>query len=223
MKPSDWRSYSPGGAVLVLWDRVFGTVARFGWTLCAKFLLRLVSATYGKGLCADGRLVVRATSRQSIRLGDRVTFLSRFTSNLVGLTGPSVLQCYRTGRIEIGDGTGCSGVVISSRSQIRIGRNVKIGGNVRIFDHDFHSLDPAARRDSARDAREARTKPVVIGDDVFIGAQAIILKGVTIGDRSIIGAGSVVALKEIPPDSVVAGNPARLLQRGGVRVSPIAP
>ena len=89
---------------------------------------------------------------------------------------------------------------------------MKIGGNVRIYDHDFHAVNYLARRDSQLDMTQCKSAPVVIGDDVFIGANSIILKGVTIGDRSIIGAGSVVSLKEIPPDSLVAGNPARILR-----------
>lgn len=54
--------------------------------------------------------------------------------------------------------------------------------------------------------------PIVIGDDVFIGANVIILKGTKIGERSVIGAGSVVALKDISPDSLVVGNPARVVR-----------
>jgi acetyltransferase-like isoleucine patch superfamily enzyme len=61
------------------------------------------------------------------------------------------------------------------------------------------------------DLAACKTAPVVIGDDILIGANAIIRKGVMIGDRSIIGAGSVVSLKEIPTASLAAGNPARVV------------
>jgi acetyltransferase-like isoleucine patch superfamily enzyme len=54
----------------------------------------------------------------------------------------------------------------------------------------------------------------MIEDDVFVGANAIILKGVHVGARSVIGAGAVVTLREIPPDSVVAGNPAGIVRQG---------
>jgi acetyltransferase-like isoleucine patch superfamily enzyme len=71
-----------------------------------------------------------------------------------------------------------------------LGQNVKIGGNVRIYDHDFHAVNYLARRDPQQDAILCKSLPVVIGDDILIGANAIILKGVTIGDRSVIGAGA---------------------------------
>lgn len=207
MKPAVWQTYSPGGAVLVLWDRAFGQMAVLFWTLWAKLLLRFVGASYGN-LRVDGRLVVRASGRNAIHLGNNVTIRSRFTSNLVGLTGPTVLQCYRTGHITIGDDTGFSAAVFSSRSSIQVGHRVNIGGNVRIFDHDFHARDWQERHAGG----QGTTAPVIIGDDVFIGTNAIILKGVNIGDRSVIGAGSVVTLKNIPPDSLVAGNPACILR-----------
>ena len=87
---------------------------------------------------------------------------------------------------------------------------MKIGGNVRIYDHDFHSLDFQTRR-GAEDQLQIQTRPVEIGDDVFIGANAIILKGVTIGARAVIGAGSVVS-RNIGPDEIWAGNPARMVR-----------
>ena len=91
-----------------------------------------------------------------------------------------------------------------------IGSRTLIGGGTKIYDTDFHSLDHRQRGDYGRET--AVTKPVRIGEDVFIGAHSIILKGVTIGDRSIVGAGSVVT-KAIPADEVWAGNPARCIRR----------
>jgi acetyltransferase-like isoleucine patch superfamily enzyme len=181
------------------------------WRL--KLVLRWLGCAYGRRLLVDGNVIVRVRHPGSITIGNEITICSRFRSNLVGMTGPTVFHCIRDGRICVGDGSGCSSTVFSSRSSIRVGKNVRIGGNARIYDHDFHAVDPLSRRQAATDSAGCKTAPVVIGDDVFIGANAMILKGVTIGDRSIIGAGSVVSIKGIPPDSLVAGNPARVIRR----------
>ncbi len=175
-----------------------------------KLVLRSLGCPYGANLRVDGPLIIRAPRKGAVQLGDNVTFLSRFRANLVGMTNPTVLQCLGDGSIRIGNQSGCSSTVFSCCSSIRLGDHVNIGGNVRIYDHDFHPIDAIARRDAAVSA--IKSEPVVIGDDVFIGTNAIILKGVHIGDRSVIGAGAVVALKEIPPDSLVAGNPARVIR-----------
>jgi acetyltransferase-like isoleucine patch superfamily enzyme len=68
------------------------------------------------------------------------------------------------------------------------------------------------RRVGAQDQVGIKSSPVKIGDDVFIGANALILKGVTIGDRAIVGAGSVVA-RDAPEDEVWAGNPACMVRK----------
>jgi acetyltransferase-like isoleucine patch superfamily enzyme len=139
-----------------------------------------------------------------------VTLLAGHRSNRVGLTNPVLLETLGDGEIEIGDFSGGSAVVISSRAKVMIGKNVKLGGNVRIFDHDFHSLEFSVRKTS-NDWKNIKARPIRIGDDVFIGTNAIILKGVTIGDRAIIGAGSVV-MKDIPADEIWGGNPARRIK-----------
>jgi len=131
----------------------------------------------------------------------------------VGLSGMVLLQTLGEGKIRIGDGTGASAVVMSSRSEITIGRNVCVGGNVRILDHDFHALDHVARRlPMSEQEKSIRREPIQIGDDVFIGTNAIILKGVSIGDRSIVAAGAVVFIGEYPSDSIIAGNPAKVIR-----------
>jgi acetyltransferase-like isoleucine patch superfamily enzyme len=194
--------------LFVLFDILLGYLSTFFWTLHAKLVLLLLGCPHGRHLRVDGHVIIRVARRGAIRLGHNVTINSRTGSNLVGRTNPAILHCLGEGRITFGDNSGCSFAVLSSKSSIRIGENTKIGGNVRIYDHDYHALDYSSRRDARADFTNCKTAPIEIGDDVLIGANAIILKGVTIGDRSIVGAGSVVALKEIPPDSVVVGNPA---------------
>lgn len=112
--------------------------------------------------------------------------------------------------LTIGDNVGISQAALVCHKSITIGDNVKIGGGVCIYDTDFHSLDPVIRR-SSEDLKNRAEKPVVIGNDVFIGAKSIILKGVTIGENSVIGAGSVVT-KSVPANQIWAGNPAKFIR-----------
>jgi len=165
----------------------------------------------GQNVRSTGTIHIKARAAGSIAIGSHVTLHAHWRSNRTGLSNPLMLHTWEGGKIEIGDYTGASSVVISSRSGITIGKYCCIGSNVRIFDHDFHSLDPEVRR-GPRGCDDCATKPVIIGDDVFIGTNSIILKGVTIGDRAVIGAGSVVT-KDVPTDSIAAGNPARIVIR----------
>lgn len=80
-----------------------------------------------------------------------------------------------------------------------------------MLDSDCHSLNYLDRRDGTVDQRNKRSKGIVIEDDVLVGAYSIILKGVHIGARSIIGAGSVVT-KDIPEDCIAAGNPCKVVR-----------
>jgi acetyltransferase-like isoleucine patch superfamily enzyme len=164
----------------------------------------------GEGFRSTGAIRIKARAAGSIIIGNHVRLLAHWRSNRVGLSGPVILHTWEGGQIEIGDHTGASSVVISSRSGVRIGRHCNIGGSVRIFDHDFHALDAEVRRGPSG-CDDCATKPVTIGDDVFIGAQSIILKGVTIGDRAVIGGGSVVT-KDVPADAIAAGNPATVVR-----------
>jgi len=121
------------------------------------------------------------------------------------------------GRCTVGDFTLLNGALIMAEEQIEIGSHCLISWNVGIADSDFHPLEPAQRIIDAhalapffkdRPSRpKLRTAPVIISDNVWIGMNAVILKGVTIGENSVVAAGAVVT-KSVPPDVVVAGNPA---------------
>ena len=213
----------PLAATLLIVRDIFATkISTCISTAKTKLILSALGCRYGKNLHVDGKLIIRIHRRGAIRLGENVGIHSRFMSNPAGMTNPTVFHCIGEGSITFGDNSGCSAAVISSRSRIDIGNNVNIGANVRIFDHDFHALDFFARRDAGADRASCRTAPVVIGNDVFIGTNAIILKGVTVGDRSVIGAGAVVSLKEIPPDSLVIGNPAKAVKNLSARTTAVA-
>lgn len=111
--------------------------------------------------------------------------------------------------IIIGDNVGMSSTRMWVHNRITIGNNVKIGAGVLLIDTDSHPINYQIRRTSNDGTKSA---PINIEDDVWIGAQSIILKGVTIGARSIIGAGSVIT-KDIPADCIAAGNPCQTIRK----------
>jgi acetyltransferase-like isoleucine patch superfamily enzyme len=181
------------------------------FTWIAKMKFQSIDIKYGKGLYVDGKIILSVT-KGKLSLGENVKILSRYKANLVGMTNPATFQIFQTGSIILGDGVGMSSTIFSSKKLIKIGNNVMIGANVRIFDHDFHSMNFLDRRHGGQDYLNAKTAEVIIEDDVFIGTNSIILKGVHIGKGSIVGAGSVVSMKEIPSFSVVAGNPCKIIK-----------
>lgn len=144
----------------------------------------------------------------TIRIGRKCCFRSAKCSNIAGINRPVLLAARRGGRIDLGDFCGLSGVVIVADTSVRIGDRVMVGANCTIVDTDFHPIDAESRFAGDR----GKSLPVVIEDDVFIGMNSMVLKGVTIGRGSIIGAGSVVT-KNIPPGVLAAGNPARVIRQ----------
>jgi acetyltransferase-like isoleucine patch superfamily enzyme len=128
------------------------------------------------------------------------------------------------GCCKVGDFTLLNGALLMADERIEIGSHCLISWNVGIADSDFHPLEPAQRRIDAQAVApffkdrpprpKLRTAPVIISDNVWIGMNAIILKGVTIGENSVVAAGSVVT-KSVPPNTVVAGNPAEAVKKFG--------
>ena len=126
------------------------------------------------------------------------------------------------GTCSIGDFTLMNGALIMAEERIEIGSHCLISWNVGIADSDFHPLEPAQRIVDAhalapffkeRPPRpKLRTLPVIISDNVWIGMNAVILKGVTIGENSVVAAGAVVT-KTVPANVVVAGNPALVTKK----------
>jgi acetyltransferase-like isoleucine patch superfamily enzyme len=139
-----------------------------------------------------------------------------FLGSAVRLSGKPSVTFSRAIRpdpeLRIGDrtfiGHGCS---FSIADQVTIGRSCLLAGGVAVFDMDGHPLDAVARREG-RPTPPQQVRAVRIGDDVWAGAGAVILKGVTVGDRAVIAARSVVT-KDVPADTIVAGNPAQVVRR----------
>ena len=141
-------------------------------------------------------------------LGRRFIASSCIERTAIGMIQRTVIKTHAPNAvIEIGDHTGISGGTIAAWKSIKIGSHVLIGSGAMIIDSDSHSLDWEERRNG----NDSQFRPIVIEDDVFIGARAIILKGVTIGRGAIIGAGAVVT-SDIPAWSVAVGNPAKVVK-----------
>ncbi len=126
------------------------------------------------------------------------------------------LEAINTGKapgvihLRIGDNTSFQqGCQLTAAQQVTIGKNVLIGSNVLITDND-HIYDHPTKPASA--IRELHTAPVIIEDGCWLGFACVILKGVTIGERAVIGANAVVT-SDIPPYSVAVGAPARVVRR----------
>ena len=167
--------------------------------------LRLRKINCGKRLSTHGTLFVRGTG--TITIGENVSITSCRETNPIGGDVKTILFAKNNATITIGDNTGISN---SALVAIAIGNNVLIGGNCKIYDNDFHSLDFNERMGTVD--LGVKHAPVVIKDGAFIGAHTIVLKGVTIGERSIVGAGSVVA-RSIPDYEIWAGNPAKFIKK----------
>ena len=181
--------------------------------ITAHFRLRMKlfypNVKVGKGVRLYGRLLFKASKNATVIIGDNVVFRSDPTANYVGLYKAVSISVGPNARLFIGDNCGFSGTSLFVASSVRIGSYCNMGGNTSIWDTDFHPLDHALRRVQIAGAG---TAAITIGNDAFIGANAIVLKGVTIGDRAIIGAGSVVT-KSVPSDQIWAGNPARFIRQ----------
>jgi acetyltransferase-like isoleucine patch superfamily enzyme len=184
-------------------DVYIHTVLRFFWSSQGM--------KYGKGTSWLGIPIISLIPGSEIVVGRNCLCCSRSDQTALGVNHPIVLRTLsKTAELHIGSNVRMSGTTICAVKSITIGDRCVIGANVTISDTDFHSLDPQIRS-SNNDSFLAISKPVQIGNDVFIGGGSVILKGVCIGNSAVIGAGSVVA-KDIPAMTIAAGNPAKVIK-----------
>ena len=161
--------------------------------LLARWQLRRCD-NLGKWVRIRGK--VRVHNEGRIAISDRVRFRAE--------TAKSELVAWKGGTIEIGEGTTINyGTSLSAASTVKIGCNCLIGAYVNIMDCNFHNMKDHSWNMDA--------EPIIIGDNVWLGNRAVITKGVTIGSGAVVAASSLVT-KNVPPNTLVVGVPARVVQ-----------
>ena len=174
---------------------------RYMCTLWCSLKMLLWGIEFGNKCSFRGNTIFFKSFKSTIRIGDECTFNSSSNFNYRGINHRCILQTTKGGNIVIGNHCGFSGVSIVSSISVVIGNDVLCGTNVIIGD----------RNDHENRYPEWQPKPVKIGDNVWIGMNSIIMRGVTIGDNSIIGAGSIVT-KNIPSNVIAAGSPCKVIK-----------
>jgi acetyltransferase-like isoleucine patch superfamily enzyme len=166
---------------------------------------RLRRATVHPSVVMNGRPLVRCVRGGTLEIGAGVKINTRVSSNpVIGRTRTSLMVMAPGARMMIGAHVGMSGVCICAANSVEIGERTIIGADALITDTDFHS--PLPDGGWSNDAAGA-SNPVVIGKGCFIGARAIILKGVTVGDGAVVAAGALVT-RDVPAEHLAIGNPA---------------
>jgi acetyltransferase-like isoleucine patch superfamily enzyme len=172
-------------------------------------ICRVKGVKIGNKVIFNGLPVVRRYENSDIIIGNDCTFNSARNSVRVGLEKRcTFVTLTKKSKIIIGNNSGGSGMILLAANLIKIGNSVLIGAHTMIIDNDFHHSDP----DKRQQTEDIPTRPIIIEDNVFIGTNCMILKGVTIGQNSVIGANSVV-VTSIPPNSIAIGNPCKVVIR----------
>jgi len=169
-----------------------------------------------KGISIEGPIIVRGYPLIELAKGARIVIGSNVTLNSsnrgyhLNMHSPVKLMADKAeAMISIGANTRIHGSCIHARESITIGNNCLIAANALIVDSSGHDISFPDVENRIHTTGEA--SPVAVEDNVWIGANSIVLPGVRIGSGSIIGAGSVVT-KDVPAFSVAAGNPARVIK-----------
>jgi acetyltransferase-like isoleucine patch superfamily enzyme len=176
-----------------------------------RLLLTVCGVSFGEDLMIVGSFYLNIGQNSKASIGKNFTFKSGHGFNPLSRNIKGAIRVENNAVLEIGDFCGFSSVCIWAHTKIIIGNNVNIGADTIVMDSNAHSLQYMNRREIESDMQDKISSPIQIQDDVLVGVRCIILKGVTIGARSIIGAGSVVT-SDVPPDTIVAGNPARVVK-----------
>lgn len=173
--------------------------------------LRLLGINHGRNCTIHGHLNIKLSGNSELTIGDNFYYSSGRSINPLCSNRRGCICVNDGAKISIGNNVGMSSTILWAHKSIVIGDNVKIGGCVTILDSDAHSLYWKKRRSVDEDIKCKSDAEVIVENDVLIGMNTLILKGVTIGARSVIGAGSVVT-KSIPADCIAGGNPCKVIK-----------
>jgi acetyltransferase-like isoleucine patch superfamily enzyme len=215
MVRASWQLERLRGVVVLPTGRALGKLLFYGrpvlrnacglQMLIHEPALRYRCRTLGKHLRLYGT-PPRIMGDGHIDIGHDVEF-GECCSLIVGLGLPTPAHLAIGDDVHIG-----SHNVICAASAVRIGNFCRTAPFVCIYDTDVHPQDAQLRRARLGPMAAVATAPVVLEDDVWVGAGAILLKGVTVGRGAIIGAGAVVT-RDVPPYALAAGNPATVVAR----------
>lgn len=173
------------------------------YSLFMLTLVHLKGISIGRKSNFYGLAKFKRGNKDTIHIGNNCTFRSKHTSNLIGINRPCIFSSIgmNGSRLIVGNDCGFSGTVIGCFDEIILGNNVRCGANTLITDSDWHLDDPRAGKPS----------PVYIGNNVWLGVNVTVLKGISIGENTVIGANSLV-VKNIPANVIAAGNPCKVLR-----------
>lgn len=171
-------------------------------------LLKSKKITVGEGCQIRGNVWILGT--RNVHIGNGVILNSGMKNNPIGGESQLIFRTIGNGKIIIGNHVGISNSALVAFEQIVIEDNVIMGGGCKVYDGDFHAINPKARM--CKNDNNFKIESITIKKGAFIGAHCIILKGVSIGENSIIGAGSIVS-KDVPANEVWAGNPAKFIKK----------
>ncbi len=150
------------------------------------------------------------------KIGDNVVLNSDSKHSNTNVTTRVKFVLGYEGNIEIGDNCDLNGICVVSYKRVRIGSYCQFASSTMISDTDFHPVDNEERfRQMSGDKfsfDSVKKAEIVIGNNTWIGWGCIILKGAHIGNNCIVAAGSVVLGKDYPDNSIIAGNPAKVVK-----------
>lgn len=188
--------------------KLYNEIGRLWIYPWARLLFISNGIPWKKGWCIYGMPIIQKHRKSHIQVGYSLNLRSSIRSNPLSPNHPVILCTWQSGAVlEIGNNFGMTGGTLCAAERITIGNRVSVGANTTIIDTDFHPLDPEQRVINPQDAK---TSPIVIENDAFIGMSCLILKGVRLGQGCVIGAGSVVT-RDVPAKMVAAGNPAKVI------------
>ena len=186
-----------------------------GWN---KIYFFLNNIKYGKNFRVFNHLYLKIHVGALVQIGNNCTIMSGAGLNPLSRNIKTCIYVGKKATLKLGNDVGISSSTLWVKESVSIGNSVAIGADCIIMDTDAQNLDWKIRCSEETneygesvDMVTAASAPIVIEDNVLVGARCIILKGVTIGARSIIGSGSIVT-KDIPSDCIAAGNPCKVIK-----------